>query len=137
MIGHETLESQIEKTGQPNYEVENIFQQAHQNYRQKMDITIEIVIGVDLSLKAGDLIYCEFEELTTGKTVRGSRFRNSGIYMIADLCHYGDGTKAFTGLNLVRDSYGVKLASESSNASSNASSSADKVMDSNFLPFIK
>ena len=137
VIGHETLESQIEKTGQPNYEVENIFQQAHQNYRQKMDITIEIVIGVDLSLKAGDLIYCEFEELTTGKTVRGSRFRNSGIYMIADLCHYGDGTKAFTGLNLVRDSYGVKLASESSNASSNASSSADKVMDSNFLPFIK
>ena len=135
VIGHETLESQIKKTGQPNYEVENIFQQAHQNYRQKMDITIEIVIGVDLSLKAGDLIYCEFEELTTAKTLQGSKFRNSGIYMIADLCHYGDGTKAFTGLNLVRDSYGDSYSGESK--SSNASSNADKVMDSNFLSFIK
>jgi len=131
--GHETLESQIRKTGEPNYEVENIFQQAHQCYRQKMDITIEIVIGADLSLKAGNLVYCEFEELTTAKTVRGSRFRNSGIYMIADLCHYGDGTKAFTGLNLVRDSYGDSYSTPSTSTSSNA----DKVMDSNFLPFIK
>ena len=106
--GHETLETQVEKTDQPNYEVQNIFQQAHQSYRQKMNISIEIVIAADLSLKAGDLVYCEFEELTTKKTVRGSMFRDSGIYMIADLCHYGDRSKAFTGLNLVRDSYGVK-----------------------------
>ena len=76
-----------------------------------MNISIEIVIAADLSLKAGDLVYCEFEEMTTKKTVRGSRFRDSGIYMIGDLCHYGDGTKAFTGLNLVRDSYGVKSES--------------------------
>ena len=55
--------------------------------------------------------------------------------MIADLCHYGDGTKAFTGLNLVRDSYGDSYSGESK--SSNASSNADKVMDSNFLSFIK
>ena len=109
--GHETIETQVEKTDQPNYSVEQIFQQAHQSYRQKMNISIEIVIAADLSLKAGDLVYCEFEEMTTKKTVRGSRFRDSGIYMIADLCHYGDGTKAFTGLNLVRDSYGVKSES--------------------------
>ena len=111
--GHETIESQVEKTDQPNYEVELIFQQAHQSYRQKMNISLEIVIGADLSLKAGDLVYCEFEELTTKKTVRGSRFRDSGIYMIADLCHYGDGTTAFTGLNLVRDSYGDSYSGES------------------------
>ena len=111
--GHETIEAQVEKTDQPNYEVELIFQQAHQSYRQKMNISLEIVIGADLSLKAGDLVYCEFEELTTKKTVRGSRFRDSGIYMIADLCHYGDGTTAFTGLNLVRDSYGDSYSGES------------------------
>ena len=28
--------------------------------------------------------------------------------MIADLCHYSTPTQAFTGLNLVRDSYGLK-----------------------------
>ena len=78
-----------------------------------MNISLEMGISADLSLKAGDLVYCEFEEMTTKKTVRGSRFRDSGIYMIADLCHYGDGTQSFTGLNLVRDSYGDSYSGES------------------------
>ena len=69
---------------------------------------VEIVIAADLSLHAGDLVYCEFEEMSTKKTNTGSRDRNSGIYMIADLCHHSTPTQAFTGLNLVRDSYGVK-----------------------------
>tara|TARA_Y100000361_G_C11150200_1_gene340582 strand:- start:45 stop:1412 length:1368 start_codon:yes stop_codon:yes gene_type:complete len=106
--GHETIEMQVEKTAQPNYEVQNIFQQAHQSYRQKMNVSLEVMIAADLSLRAGDLIYCEFEDMTTSRTVRGSKKRDSGIYMIADLCHYGDVTKAFTGLNLVRDAYGAK-----------------------------
>ena len=51
---------------------------------------MEIVIEADLSLHAGDLIFCDFPELSTKKTLRESRDRSSGIYMIADLCHYGD-----------------------------------------------
>ena len=91
-----------------DYNNDEIILQAHQNYRQKMNTSAEIVIDADLSLNAGDLIYCEFPELSTKVTPIGSRTRKSGIYMIADLCHYGDGTKAFTGLNLVRDAFGVK-----------------------------
>ena len=106
--GQQTVEKQVEETGELNYDVETTFQQAHQSYRQKMNVITEMVIDVDLSLHAGDLIYCEFEEMTTKKTQTGSKRRDSGIYMIADLCHYGDGTKAFTGLNLVRDAFGVK-----------------------------
>jgi len=106
--GQQTVEKQVEETGELNYDVQTTFQQSHQNFRQKMNVFTEIVIDVDLSLHAGDLIYCEFEEMTTKKTQTGSKRRDSGIYMIADLCHYGDGTKAFTGLNLVRDAFGVK-----------------------------
>jgi len=106
--GQQTVEKQVEETGELNYDVETTFQQAHQSYRQKMNVITEMVIDVDLSLHAGDLIYCEFEEMTTKKTQTGSKRRDSGIYMIADLCHYGDGTKAFTGLNIVRDGFGVK-----------------------------
>ena len=105
------MKKQVENTPELNYDVENIFQQAHQNYRQKMNVFTEIIIEADLSLHAGDLIYCEFEEMTTKKTQTGSKHRDSGIYMIADLCHYGDSTKAFTGLNLVRDAFGVKSPS--------------------------
>ena len=106
--GQQTIEKQVEETAELNFDVKNTFQQAHQNFRQKMNVVREVIIEVDLSLHAGDLIYCEFEEMTTKMTQTGSKHRESGIYMIADLCHYGDTTKAFTGLNLVRDGYGVK-----------------------------
>ena len=109
--GQQTIERQVEETPELNYDVEDTFQQAHQNYRQKMNVFTEVIIEADLSLHAGDLIYCEFEEMTTKQTQTGSKHRDSGIYMIADLCHYGDTTKAFTGLNLVRDAFGVKSSS--------------------------
>ena len=109
--GQEKVKEQVKKTAELNYDVETILQQSHQSYRQKMNVFMEIIISADLSLHAGDLVYCEFEEMTTKKTQTGSKRRDSGIYMIADLCHYGDGTKAFTGLNLVRDGYGVKSPS--------------------------
>ena len=109
--GQQTIESQVKETGELNFDVKTTFQQSHQNYRQKMNMVTEVIIEADLSLHAGDLIYCEFEEMTTKKTQTGSKRRDSGIYMIADLCHYGDTTQAFTGLNLVRDAFGVKSPS--------------------------
>ena len=81
--------------------------QSLQNYRQKFSISLNIVIDADLSLSAGDLIFCKFPETSQKPSVTGST-KDSGIYMIADLCHYSTPTQAFTGLNLVRDSYGVK-----------------------------
>ena len=72
-----------------------------------MNMTAEIVIECDLSLNAGDLIFCEFPEPSTKPTQVGSNKRKSGIYMIADLCHHGDVGNSFTGLHLVRGSFGV------------------------------
>ena len=108
VMGFDTLEKQVEKYQEINYNVEDIIQQAQQNYRQKMNTSAEIVIAADLSLSAGDLIYCEFPELSTKVTTVGSSTRKSGIYMIADLCHYGEVGNSFTGLHLVRDAYGAK-----------------------------
>jgi len=34
---------------------------------------------------------------------------DSGIYMILELCHYISPTKTYTGLVLVRDSFGVNV----------------------------
>jgi len=107
VVGFDTIEKQVEKYAEINYNVEDIIQQTQQNYRQKMNTSAEIVIEADLSLSAGDLIFCEFPELSTKVTTVGSRTRKSGIYMIADLCHYGDVENSFTGLHLVRGSFGV------------------------------
>ena len=81
--------------------------QSLQNYRQKFSSSLNIVIDADLSLNAGDLVFCKFPE-TSQKKSQSRSPKDSGIYMIADLCHYSTPTQAFSGLNLVRDSYGVK-----------------------------
>ena len=90
-----------------SFDIVSTSRQSHQNYRQKFSISLNIVIDADLSLSAGDLVFCKFPETSQKPTVIGST-KDSGIYMIADLCHYSTPTQAFTGLNLVRDSYGVK-----------------------------
>ena len=90
-----------------SFDIVSTAQQSIQNYRQKFSKTVNIVIDADLSLNAGDLIYCKFPE-TSQKTSKSGSTQDSGIYMIADLCHHSTPTQAFTGLNLVRDSYGVK-----------------------------
>jgi len=104
-IPGDSLKQQVEKTGQENFSVEEIFQQARQNYRQKFNISVDIIIPADFSLHAGDLVYCDFPQPSTTKIVRQSPV-NSGIYMISDLCHFGTRSSTFTGLHLVRDSYG-------------------------------
>ena len=89
------------------FDIVSTSQQSLQNYRQKFSSSLNIVIDADLSLSAGDLVFCKFPETSKKKSQLQSP-KDSGIYMIADLCHYSTPTQAFTGLNLVRDSYGVK-----------------------------
>ena len=103
----DSINQQVQKTNQENYPIDDILRQSLQNYRQKFNMSMEIIIPSDFSLHAGDIIYCEFPELSTKSTIKRSD-RDSGIYMISDLCHFGNRSKTFTGLHLVRDSYGVK-----------------------------
>lgn len=103
----DSIKKQVEDTNQENYSINDILQQSKQNYRQKFNMSVDIIVPADFSLHAGDLVYCEFPELSTKSTVTRS-LTSSGIYMIADLCHFGTRSKTFTGLHLVRDSYGVK-----------------------------
>lgn len=93
--------------GDTSFDIVKTSVQSLQNYRQKFSSSVNIVIDADLSLSAGDLVFCKFPETSQKKSQSGSP-KDSGIYMIADLCHYSTPTQAFTGLNLVRDSYGVK-----------------------------
>lgn len=103
----DSIKQQVEKTDKENYSIDDILRQSLQNYRQKFNVSMEIIIPADFSLHAGDIVYCEFPELSTKSTIKRSD-RDSGIYMIADLCHFGNRSQTYTGLRLVRDSYGAK-----------------------------
>ena len=105
VVPGDSYKSQNEKKTTPNFVVEEILQQSRQNYRQKFNMSVDIIIPADFSLHAGDLVYCDFPQPTTTKTIKPTPVY-SGIYMISDLCHFGTRSKTFTGLHLVRDSYG-------------------------------
>ena len=103
----DSIETQVSKNQQEGVVMEEVVQQAMQNFRQKFNMSAEIIIPADFSLHAGDLVYCDFPEISTKNTLKETS-KDSGIYMISDLCHYGDKAVTYTGLHLVRDSFGIK-----------------------------
>lgn len=106
--GNTSIKTQVENdTARPAFDVGDTVLQALRSYRDKFNISMEIKIEGDFSLHAGDLVYIDIPELSSKKTVVRSP-KDSGIYMIADLCHFADKTQTYTGLHLVRDSFGVK-----------------------------
>lgn len=104
----ESVDQQLKKSKEENFSVSETIAQSIQNYRQRLNFMIEIKIPADFSLHAGDIIECDLPELSTADTPVKSP-KDSGIYMILELCHYISPTKTYTGLVLVRDSFGVKV----------------------------
>lgn len=103
----DSVSTQIEKSRVQNIRSQDVFLQSKQNYRQKMNCLSEIYIPSDFTLHAGDLVECHFVEISNETTTTISP-KDSGIYMILDLCHFISPSKTFTGLKLVRDSFGIR-----------------------------
>ena len=101
------LKEQLDRSKDLDIDKSNIQNRAAARYNQLFTIKLEIMIAGDFSLRAGDLIYCDFPELTT-KTNTGNNPRMSGIYMISALCHRIKRNETYTKLELIRDSYGRK-----------------------------
>jgi len=94
------------KPENPNYDAANTMVQSIMRYNQMQLIKIDIVIGGDFSLRAGDRIKCDFVRLEGEKVNKNINDKSSGIYMIESLCHRVTPTDTFTSLTLVRDSFG-------------------------------
>jgi len=97
------LSQQIPKSQQPNFNMEEIVRQSAMRYNQLYSNKMSITIAGDFSLRAGDLIYCDFPEVSS-KSSKVVSQKAGGIYMIADLCHRITKDNCYTKLNLVRDS---------------------------------
>jgi len=69
--------------------------------------SLNITVPLNLNLSVGEIIFLNFGEITTDEERKGLKDKSkSGKYLISKLKHsFGD--KGLTGLQLVRDSYGV------------------------------
>ena len=109
------LKKQLEKSKVDNIDVDTILRQSKARYNNLFTVSLSITIPGDFGIRCGDLVHIALAEQSTSKNVQESD-RNSGIYMIVDLCHYIDSNPAATGtngncytrLNLVRDTFGKK-----------------------------
>ena len=101
------LKAWKDKAGEATFDAEDIMVQSLMRYNQLFSIKINIMIAGDFSLRAGDLIHCEFPELSVDPNTDVNR-QTGGIYMISSLCHNITPRKTYTSLTLVRDTFGRK-----------------------------
>ena len=90
-----------------NYDVANTMVQSIMRYNQLFTVKTEITIPGDFSIKAGDLIECDFPKLA-GDEVKDVNPETKGTYMVASVCHRITPNSTTSSLSLVRDSFGGK-----------------------------
>lgn len=84
------------------------YAKAAMRYNLLLSQVMDITVPANPNLKAGDVINCEFEKITTSNKNEGSSDqRYSGKYVIMNLCHYFTPRNSFTNLRIVRDTYGL------------------------------
>jgi hypothetical protein len=103
----EQLKKWKDNPEQATFDAADIMVQSLMRYNQLFSIKINIMIAGDFSLRAGDLIHCEFPELSVDPNTKVNK-RSGGIYMIASLCHNITPRETYTSLTLVRDTFGRK-----------------------------
>lgn len=104
------IEEQLGNSDKQNLDTENIIRQSWMRYHQMITVDLTIKIYVDLGLHVGDIIFCDFREVSLNSDQRISS-KQSGLYMIAELRHkVVRGQQHYTILSLVRDSIGRKTS---------------------------
>lgn len=98
------LKKQLEKSKDViNFDIDKILRQSFARYNNLFSHKLTIKIPGDFSISAGDLVSCDFPEISDKINQVISR-KKSGIYMVIDVSHYITPRGTWTGLNLARES---------------------------------
>lgn len=98
------LKKQLEKSKDfLNFDIDKILRQSFARYNNLFSHKLTVKIPGDFSINAGDLVWCDFPEMSGKKNQEISK-KKSGIYMVIDISHYITPRGTFTGMNLARES---------------------------------
>jgi len=100
-----SVTEQIEKKTDPNLVLEEVIVQSSMTYNKLFTMSMKVTITGDYSLRAGDIIHCDFPEQSSKKE-GGIDKELSGKFMIADICTQLTSKTIFTRMHIVRDSFG-------------------------------
>ena len=107
ITSQDQLNTWNDEKAKDNFDVKETMSQSIMRYSQLFTVKTEITIPGDFTIKAGDVIQCDFPDLS-GSEVKGVNPETKGIYMVASVCHRITPTSSNTSLSLVRDSFGGK-----------------------------
>jgi hypothetical protein len=80
--------------------------QSLMRYNLLLTQALSVMIPCNLDLNAGDIIECQFPQVTESVDEKEYDEEISGLYMIKELCHHFDSGSSYTSLKLVRDTFG-------------------------------
>ena len=98
---------QLEKKTEENLKVADILVQSAMTYNKVFNLSVQIAVAGDLSLRAGQIVHCDFPEQSSKKQTIANK-ELSGIYIIQDICHHLTPKQCVSKMTLIRDSYGRK-----------------------------
>ena len=106
-----SINNQIEKSAEQNFEVDMLLNQAIRRYNQVFSASAEITIAADFSLHAGDIVFIDSPAVLANRADQPDD-NTGGLYIITDLCHYITVEESYTKLTLARDSFGRRPSSQ-------------------------
>ena len=78
--------------------------QAYMRYQLLFTQILNMVVPLNTNLSVGDIIFVRF--LKSNMESKEKDRRQSGNYMIKELCHHFDANQSLTSMTLIRDTFG-------------------------------
>ncbi|MHA1542059.1 MAG: hypothetical protein ACTSQH_03710 [Candidatus Hodarchaeales archaeon] len=103
--GNEQLDSWKNDKTKQNFDAEQVLVQSIMRYNQLFTVVTNIIIAGDFSIRAGDIVECDFPQLEA-QLNKETNPQSGGKYMVASVCHRMTPRETYTSLGLVRDSFG-------------------------------
>jgi len=105
--GDGQLDNWKQQPEEENFKSEDTMVQTIMRYNQLFTVQTHILIPGDFTIKAGDIVECDFPQIE-GKKNKENNPQSGGKYLVASVCHRVTPRETFTSLALVRDSFGKK-----------------------------
>ena len=102
-----TAAEQLEQSDKttPTFDSRNTLVQSAMRYNQLFSIKTHVTIAGDFSLRAGQVIHCDFSQLSVDQNKETNK-ETGGKYLIVSVCHRMTPEDCYSRLTLVRDTFG-------------------------------
>lgn len=98
------LGKQLQFSKVPTFDIQRIVRKSISRYNQVMLYRATITIHGDFGIYPGDIIECDFPEISDKINTKAISRKKSGKWLVCDVSHFINAEHCYTKLNIMRDS---------------------------------